>query len=93
MSIPPDLPIAEAIKRAGLPTSHRVHWSRSRKAEVVRAVHNNVISWHEASRRYLLSRCEFEQWERETASRMRSIEPRNRIGNGAPPIRTWLPGS
>ena len=31
----------------------------------MRAVHDRAISFHEARSRYLLSRSEFEQWERE----------------------------
>jgi hypothetical protein len=66
MAYPKDISIAEAIRRYGLPTSHRVHWSRARKADVVQAVHDRAISFAEARKRYLLSRDEFEQWERET---------------------------
>lgn len=63
MAYPRDISIAEAIKRYGLPKSHRVHWSKARKDEVVRAVRERAISFHEARQRYLLSRTEFEQWE------------------------------
>ena len=45
------------------PPNHRVHWSKARKDEVVRAVRSQAISFHEARTRYLLSRSEFEQWE------------------------------
>ena len=38
MAYPYDSTVSEAIKRAGLPKSHRVHWSDQRKADVVRAV-------------------------------------------------------
>ena len=65
MAYPRDISIAEAIKRYGLPKTHRIHWSKARKDEVVRAVHDRAISFHEARSRYLLSRSEFEQWERE----------------------------
>lgn len=65
MAYPRDMSIADAIKRYGLPKSHKVHWSPARKAEVVRAVHDRAISFHEARKRYLLSRSEFEEWERE----------------------------
>lgn len=75
MAYPRDISIAEAIKRAGLPKSHRVHWSKSRKADVVRAVHDDVISFEEARQRYLLSRSEFNQWERETGQNVRELEP------------------
>ena len=65
MAYPRNISIADAIKRYGLPKSHRVHWSAARKADVVRAVHERAISFHEARSRYLLSRSEFEEWERE----------------------------
>ncbi|MEE4207482.1 MAG: DUF1153 domain-containing protein [Erythrobacter sp.] len=65
MAYPRDISIADAIKRYRLPPNHRVHWSSTRKAGVVRAVHDKAISFHEARERYLLSRSEFEQWERE----------------------------
>ena len=56
--------IADAIKSYyRLPRTHRVHWSKARKDEVVRAVRDSAISFHEARERYLLSRSEFEQWE------------------------------
>jgi transposase-like protein len=64
MAYDPNLSIAEAIRRYGLPRSHRVHWSDELKADVVHAVHSRIISFHEARERYLLSRDEFEQWER-----------------------------
>jgi len=65
VAYPRDISIADAIKQAGLPMSHRVHWSKSRKADVVKAVREDIISFSEARERYLLSRSEFEQWERE----------------------------
>ena len=63
MAYPRDISIAEAIRRYGLPRNHRVHWSKQRKDDVVRAVREQAISFHEARQRYLLSRTEFEQWE------------------------------
>lgn len=65
MAYPSDMSIAQVIKQYGLPKSHRAHWSPARKAGVVRAVHERAISFHEARERYLLSRSEFEEWERE----------------------------
>lgn len=65
MAYPRNISIADAIKRYSLPKSHKVHWSPARKADVVRAVHDRAISFHEARERYLLSRSEFEQWENE----------------------------
>ena len=67
MAYPRDISIADAIKRYGLPKTHRVHWSSAKKADVVRAVHDRAISFHEARERYLLSRSEFEEWERDFA--------------------------
>lgn len=66
MAYPRTVSIADAIKSYNqLPKTHRVHWSKARKDDVVRAVHDRTISFHEARERYLLSRSEFEQWERE----------------------------
>lgn len=65
MAYPRDISIAEAIKRYRLPQSHRVHWSKARKDDVVRAVREQVITFEEARSRYLLSRSEFEEWERD----------------------------
>lgn len=77
MAYPSDISIAEAIKQYGLPKSHRIHWSKSRKADVVRAVRDEIISFQEARDRYLLSRKEFEQWELDlggTVERKRTLE-------------------
>ena len=63
MPYPRDISIAEAIKRYGLPKTHRIHWSKARKDDVVRAVRDRALSFAEAQERYLLSRSEFEQWE------------------------------
>jgi hypothetical protein len=64
MAYPNNVSIADAIKSYyALPRNHRVHWSKARKDEVVRAVRDRAISFHEARERYLLSRSEFEQWE------------------------------
>jgi len=66
MAYPRDISIADAIKSYyALPKTHRVHWSKARKGQVVRAVREGAISFHEARERYLLSRSEFEQWEAE----------------------------
>lgn len=64
MPYPPHETIASRIKRAGLPESHDIHWSDSRKREVVKAVRDKLITFDEARWRYLLSRKEFETWER-----------------------------
>ncbi len=64
MPYSPHQTVSDAIKRAGLPESHDVHWSDARKADVVRAVRDRLISFDEARWRYLLSRKEFESWER-----------------------------
>jgi hypothetical protein len=64
MAYPRDISIADAIKSYNaLPRTHRVHWSKARKDEVVRAVRERAISFHEARELYLLSRSEFDQWE------------------------------
>lgn len=66
MAYPRNISIADAIKSYyALPKTHRVHWSKARKDQVVRAVRDGAISFHEARERYLLSRGEFEQWEAE----------------------------
>lgn len=76
MAYPRDISIAEAIKRYGLPKNHKTHWSSAKKADVVRAVHDRAISFHEARSRYLLSRSEFEQWESEYAQSAGSASER-----------------
>ncbi|MEE1877161.1 DUF1153 domain-containing protein [Altererythrobacter litoralis] len=63
MPYAPHETVADAIKRAALPTTHRIYWSAARKAEVVRAVRKQVISFAEARERYLLSHSEFREWE------------------------------
>lgn len=65
MAYPRDISMADAIKRYGLPQTHRVHWSKARKDDVVRAVRDEAISFQEARQRYLLSRSEYEEWERD----------------------------
>ncbi len=65
MAYPNNISMADAIKSYGLPQTHRVHWSKARKDDVVRAVREKAISFAEARARYLLSRSEFEQWERD----------------------------
>lgn len=65
MAYPRDISIAEAIKRYRLPQTHRVHWSKARKDDVVRAVREQALPFEEAQARYLLSRSEFEEWERD----------------------------
>jgi hypothetical protein len=52
-----------------LPQSHRVHWSRQRKEDVVRAVRDRLIAFDEARWKYLLSRSEFQSWQDELASK------------------------
>lgn len=65
MAYPQHISIADAIKSYGLPRNHRVHWSKARKDDVVRAVRDHAISFAQARECYLLSRSEFEQWERD----------------------------
>lgn len=47
-----------------LPASATTRWVARRKAAVVAAVRNGLISLDEACARYRLSREEFESWER-----------------------------
>ncbi|MCK0098122.1 DUF1153 domain-containing protein [Qipengyuania sp. S6317L1] len=75
MAYPRDMSIAQAIKQYGLPKNHRAHWSPARKAGVVRAVQERAISFHEARERYLLSRSEFEEWERDFSPGSASATP------------------
>lgn len=63
MAYPYDSTVSAAIKSAGLPKSHKVHWSQQRKADVVRAVRDKLITFDEARWRYLLSHSEFRSWE------------------------------
>jgi hypothetical protein len=63
MAYPYNSTVSEAIKRAGLPKDHDIHWSEQRKADVVHAVRDKLISFDEARWRYLLSRSEFRSWE------------------------------
>lgn len=63
MAYPSNISIADAIKSYGLPRNHRVHWSKARKDDVVRAVRDRALPFAEARQRYLLSRSEYEQWE------------------------------
>ena len=62
MPYAPHETVSDAIKRAGLPKNHEVHWSKSRKEDVVRAVREKLITFDEARWRYLLSRTEFDSW-------------------------------
>lgn len=82
MPYPPHETIASRIKRAGLPESHDIHWSDSRKREVVEAVREKLITFDEARWRYLLSRKEFDTWEQKfdraaapSSKREREFEP------------------
>ena len=53
--------------RVKLPESYDVNWTPSRKAEVVRAVRDKLISFDEARWRYLLSQSEFKSWQQDLA--------------------------
>lgn len=46
-----------------LPKSYRARWSPERKALVVQAVQEGVMSFNDASERYRLSRREYLTWE------------------------------
>ncbi len=69
MSDTPQFTPDRRLIQAGLPTSHDIHWSRARKEDVVKAVRDKLISFDEARWRYLLSRREFESWERSVDKR------------------------
>ena len=85
MAYPGNISIADAIKSYhALPKTHRVHWSKARKDDVVRAVHDKTISFHEARTRYLLSPSEFAQWEADyLASAPASAGTKGDAGTGA----------
>ena len=61
-----ELTITQAEKEHG-------HLEDTRLAMAVRAVREDVISFEEARSRYLLSRREFDQWERETGGNVYAI--------------------
>ena len=65
----PNENVTDAIKRAGLPENHDIHWSKARKEDVVQAVREKLISFDEARWRYLLSHSEFRQWEQQVDAR------------------------
>ena len=65
MTYPQEQSIAEVIKAYGLPKSHRTHWSKARKASVVKAIQEDALPFKEARERYLLSRTEYKEWESE----------------------------
>lgn len=69
MAYAPHETVNDAIKRAGLPKTHKINWTESRKEEVVRAVRDKLISFDEARWRYLLSHSEFRQWEQKVDAR------------------------
>lgn len=69
MAYPRNSTVSEAIKKAGLPKSHDIYWSKARKEEVVHAVRDKLISFDEARWRYLLSQSEFKSWEKEVDKR------------------------
>lgn len=77
MAYAPHETVSDAIKRAGLPKSHKINWTEARKEDVVRAVRDKLISFDEARWRYLLSHSEFRQWEQKVDARHgRAVEPK-----------------
>jgi hypothetical protein len=60
-------PIAAARDKdrllAGLPPAETKRWSCRRKAAIVAALRAGVLSWQEASERYMLSLEELSTWE------------------------------
>ncbi|MHA6333094.1 DUF1153 domain-containing protein [Qipengyuania sp. CAU 1752] len=87
MPYPRNETIASRIKRAGLPQSHDIHWSPSRKREVVEAVREQLITFDEARWRYLLSRKEFETWEQEADKSAKRRERQGEVRNRRSEIR------
>ncbi|MFN2101036.1 DUF1153 domain-containing protein [Altererythrobacter sp. MF3-039] len=55
--------------RVKLPESYDVNWTPARKAEVVKAVRDKLISFDEARWRYLLSQGEFKSWQQDLAKK------------------------
>ena len=77
MTYAPHENVNDAIKRAGLPETHDIYWSNTRKEDVVRAVRDKLISFDEARWRYLLSHSEFRTWEKQVDARhARKITPK-----------------
>ena len=77
-----------------LPSSHATRWYKARKAQVVRAVQNGLISLDEALVRYRLSLDEFRSWQRYVTNEgLRSVHVRaNHIARGrrrkhTPPVQ------
>ncbi len=68
MSSPIDYEATRSERRL-LPESYDVHWSPSRKLDVVRAVREKLISFDEARWRYLLSHSEFKSWQKDLSER------------------------
>ncbi|MBD3728822.1 MAG: DUF1153 domain-containing protein [Sphingomonadales bacterium] len=62
-------PANHGDRRPELPESYDIHWSEARKEEVVRAVHDKLLTFDEARWRYLLSRQEFREWERRVVNK------------------------
>lgn len=56
------LPDGSVMTRADLPPPDTRRWVASRKAAVVRAVDNGLITQEEALARYALSEDEFQSW-------------------------------
>ena len=63
MAYPYDSTVSEAIKRAGLPKSHKVHWSRAAQGRRGPRGARPADTFDEARWRYLLSRSEYRAWE------------------------------
>ncbi len=62
------MPELDALTLASLPPADTKRWVTRRKAEVVAAVRNGLISLEEACRRYHLSIEEFLSWQRQIES-------------------------
>jgi hypothetical protein len=75
-------PNGNVLTIADLPPAQTTRWVKRRKAEVVAAVHGELISLEEACRRYALTVEEFSSWERavkkELASKRETTTSRSR---------------
>jgi hypothetical protein len=56
--------MARSLSMTGLPPPNTKRWVASRKAAVVTAVSNGIITLEEACRRYRMSEEEFLAWQR-----------------------------
>jgi len=73
-------PTGDVMTPANLPPAKVTRWVPRRKAEVVIAVHNGLLSLAEAQARYAISAEEFLSWERDYASEgLRGLRASHRL--------------